>query len=471
MTAEARRAIDGAPHLFLRTLEHPAAQEIAASRVCYSFDQAYAEHATFDEVYAEIVERLIEEAARVGELVYAVPGDPLVGEATTRALQAAALERGLKVHIVNAPSFIEPCLALVGFDALDGLQVADGLAIARGHFPALSPDRPALVGQVYSRLVASEVKLTLLAQYPPEHRLRVVHAAGTAEPRVDEVRLAELDHLDRFGHSTSVFIPALEASSSFESLQETIAHLRAPDGCPWDREQTHESLRPHLLEEAYEALQAIDSADSGGLQEELGDLLLQVVLQAQISKEEGDFGMAEVISQINGKLVRRHPHVFGDLEVKDVDEVLHNWEGLKEQERKQAGTAGGALNGVPETLPALAQGWELQSRAARFGFDWRSVEGVLRKVEEELGELRAADSARDQEDEVGDVLFAVVNYARWIGVDPEAALRATNRRFRRRFAHMESSAEAKKHSLRDLSADELDTLWEQAKQDGRTAAE
>jgi len=464
ITVEARQAIDSAPLLFLRTLQHPAAQEIAARRTCHSFDDAYAAHATFDEVYKEIVDRLIESASRAGNVVYGVPGDPMVGEATTQALRAAARQVGIAVRIVHAPSFIEPCLALVERDALDGLQVADGMAIARGHFPALSPDRPALVGQVFSRLVASEVKLTLLAQYPADHVVLVLDAAGSPQARAEPLPLAELDRLDRFVHTTSVFVPPLPRSSSFESLQETIAHLRAPDGCPWDREQTHETLRPHLLEETYEALEAIDSGDAPALKEELGDLLLQIVLQAQISSEEGDFGMAEVIAHISEKLVRRHPHVFGDLVVEGVDEVLHNWEGLKEEERKRAGAGRGALDGVPDALPALAQALEIQSRAARLGFDWRSVDGVRGKVDEELAELQVAGDALDRQAEVGDLLFAVVNYARWVGVDPEAALRGSNRRFRRRFSHMEVAAGGAERSLREMTAEELDALWEQAKQ-------
>ena len=464
MTVEARQVIDGASLLFLRTLQHPAAQEIAAHRSCQTFDEAYAAHATFDEVYREIVDRLIEWARRGMDVVYAVPGDPMVGEATTQALQAAGREHGFAVRIVHAPSFIEACLALADFDALDGLQIADGMGIAQCHFPALSPDRPVLVGQVFSRLVASEVKLTLLAQYPADHPVLVLDSAGSPQARLDSVPLAELDHLERFGHATSLFIPARQQPSSFESLQETIAHLRAPDGCPWDREQTHESLRPHLLEETYEALEAIDAGDASALQEELGDLLLQIVLQTQISTEEGDFGMAEVIAQIRDKLIRRHPHVFGDLVVEGVDEVLHNWEGLKEEERKRAGAGQGVLDGVPETLPALAQALEIQSRAARMGFDWRSVDGVRRKLAEELAELEVAGSEPDRAAEVGDVLFAAVNYARWLGVDPESALRGSNRRFRQRFSQMEDAAAGGGRSLREMTAEELDELWERAKQ-------
>lgn len=463
MTLEARRAIDQAPVLFLRTLAHPGARQIAGRRPAHAFDDAYDGHATFEAVYREIVDRVMEAGRREQGAVYAVPGDPMVGEATTTALVEAARAENLAVRLIHAPSFLEPSLAAAGFDPLDGVQVADGLEVARQHFPPLSPDRPALLGQVYSRLVASEIKLTLLAQYPPDHRLLVLDGAGTAQARSEWLELEELDRSERFSVTTSLFIPPLSAASSLESLQETVAHLRAPDGCPWDREQTHESLRRHLLEEAYEVLQAIDQDDPVALREELGDLLLQIVMQTQIAGEAGAFTMAEVIAGIQAKLVRRHPHVFDDVEVDGVDQVLLNWERLKHAEREQSGEARSALEGVPAALPALAQAHELQARAARVGFDWRSIDGVREKLEEELSELEAAGGSGERAAEVGDALFAMVNYARWLGVDPEAALRGSSRRFRRRFAHMEDVSRTMGTPLDRMGLDELDRLWGEAK--------
>ncbi len=426
MTLEARRAIDEAEVLFLRTLAHPAAREIAGRRPAHAFDDVYDGHATFEEVYRDIVERVLQAGRSESGAVYAVPGDPMVGEATTAALLEAAGAEEVPIRLVHAPSFLEPSLAAAGFDPLDGLQVSDGLEVARQHYPPLSADRPALLGQVYSRLVASEIKLTLLALYPPGHRLLVLDAAGTSQARAEWLELEELDRSERFSAATSLFLPALAAPSSLESLQETVAHLRAPDGCPWDREQTPELLRPHLLEESYEVLQAIDQDDPIALREELGDLLLQIVMQTQIAGEAGAFTMADVISGIQEKLIRRHPHVFGDAQVDGVGQVLSNWERLKHAEREQSGEDRSALEGVPATLPALAQSHELQARAARVGFDWRSIQGVRAKVDEELQELESAEGEEAREAEVGDVLFALVNYARWMGVDPESALRQSN---------------------------------------------
>jgi tetrapyrrole methylase family protein/MazG family protein len=320
-----------------------------------------------------------------------------------------------------------------------------------------------LIAQVYSRLVASEVKLVLLAQYPADHRVVLIDSAGSDAARVEHLLLEDMDRHDRFTHASSIYVPPLAAPSSFESFQETIAHLRAPEGCPWDREQTHESLRPHLLEEAYETLESIDRGNPGDLKEELGDLLLQIVLHAQIASEAGAFSMADVIAAIQEKIVRRHPHVFGGLEVEGVEQVLHNWEGLKAGERERSGEGRGALDGVPATLPALSQALEIQGRAARLGFDWRSVDGVRRKIDEELAELDGASRTDDREAEVGDLLFAVVNLARWLEVDPESALRGCNRRFRSRFGWMEVEAAARGTSLGSLDADRLDELWEEAK--------
>jgi len=264
---------------------------------------------------------------------------------------------------------------------------------------------------------------------------------------------------------TALLVPPLSEASAFESFQETVAHLRAPDGCPWDKEQTPQSLRKHLLEETYETLQALDEDDSSALREELGDLLLQIVLQSQIATEAGEFTMADVIASVNHKIIHRHPHVFDGLDVDDVAHVLHNWESLKAEEREQKGSGKGTLDGVPKALPALAQALEIQVRVVRVGFDWSDVESVLAKVAEEVAELQTAEDDQARADELGDLLFSVVNYARWLNLEPEAALREANRRFRRRFAKLEKAAREAGHLLPDLTLQELDSLWEAAKED------
>ena len=251
--------------------------------------------------YAAIVERPCFTEAETGDVVYAVPGDPLVGESTTTRILAAAKERGISVEIINGVSFIEPMLKLIEIDALDGLQLLDGLEIAAMHHPPINPDYPALIGQVYSRAVASNVKLTLMNQYPDEFEVTLIHAAGTDNEQVEHVQLFEIDRSDKINHMTSLYLPAMGGMSSFERFQEIIAHLRSPEGCPWDREQTHESLRQYLLEEAYETLQAIDDGDPDELYRELGDLLLQIVLHTQIAIDDGEFHMTDVLRHVNGE--------------------------------------------------------------------------------------------------------------------------------------------------------------------------
>jgi tetrapyrrole methylase family protein/MazG family protein len=321
-----------------------------------------------------------------------------------------------------------------------------------------------LITQIYNRMTASQVKLTLNAVYPDEHPVVLVHAAGTKAQVVESLRLFEIDRSDHIGLLTAMYLPPLMQAASLESFQEVVARLRAPDGCPWDREQTHLSLRQYLLEETYEALSALDTEDAQAMREEFGDLLLQIVLHAQIGMEEGEFSMADIIANINRKIIRRHPHVFEDVEVENSECVLRNWQKLKEEERAENGEEHkGILDGVPLALPALSQAQEIQNRAARVGFDWGDIEPVYAKVNEELDEVRTAEDEKHLEKELGDLLFAVVNLVRWHKVDAESALRITNTKFRRRFAFIEETTREQGKELTKMSLAEMDELWEQAK--------
>jgi len=251
-----------------------------------------------------------------------------------------------------------------------------------------------------------------------------------------------------------------ENLSQFDALVAIIARLRAGDGCPWDRKQTHSSLRENLLEECYEVLEALDEGDSGKLCHELGDLLMQVVLHAQIATEAGKFELGDVISSINTKLIHRHPHVFGSLRVRDAEEVLVNWEALKKEER---GTDTSMLSNVPQEMPALSYSQEIQDRVARVGFDWEDIGGVIDKLAEEVSEFKQADSRERKGQEFGDLLFTLANIARRLGVDLESALREANRRFYRRFSCMEELCRQRGLNFGELSFDEQNALWEEAK--------
>ncbi len=251
-----------------------------------------------------------------------------------------------------------------------------------------------------------------------------------------------------------------ENLNQFATLIDIIARLRAPDGCPWDRKQTHMSLRGHLLEECYEVLEALDEGDSGKLCQELGDLLLHVVLHTRIAAEAGEFELGDVLSGINTKLIRRHPHVFGSQRVKDAGEVAHNWEALKQEER---GTDTSMLASVPGQMPALGYSQEIQRRVVQVGFDWKDIDGVIDKLVEEVGEFKRADSQEERAREFGDLLFTLANIARRLGIDLEASLRQANKRFYRRFSHMEEVCRQRGVNLGGLSFEEQNALWEEAK--------
>ena len=248
--------------------------------------------------------------------------------------------------------------------------------------------------------------------------------------------------------------------NQFATLVDIIARLRAPGGCPWDRKQTHTSLRENLLAECYEVLEALDEGNSGRLCDELGDLLMQIVLHAQIAAEAGEFKLGDVISSINTKLIHRHPHIFGSVEVRDAEEVALNWEALKKEEREDDTSI---LDSVPRQMPALGYSHEIQRRVVQVGFDWENIEGVIDKLTEEVSELKQADSQELKAQEFGDLLFTLVNIARRLGVDSEAALREANRRFYRRFAYMEEVCRQRGVNFGDLSFDEQNSLWEEAK--------
>ena len=248
--------------------------------------------------------------------------------------------------------------------------------------------------------------------------------------------------------------------SSFDTMEKIVAKLRAPDGCPWDRAQSHASLKPYLIEEAYEVLQALDEENTDKLCEEMGDLLLQILLHAQIAKEAREFSISDVIKSISTKLIRRHPHVFGQSTAANAEEVVLEWEELKQNERKEDDSL---LSGVPKCMPALSYSHSIQRRVAGIGFDWKEFEGILDKLTEEIREVKEAATQKEKVHEFGDVLFALVNAARWQGVDLEEALRLANQRFSHRFRYMEEACRRRSISLRDLSFQEQNDLWDEAK--------
>lgn len=465
LTRQAWKVIESSSEIYLRTRQHPAVAAFPPSLLVKSFDHLYEVSDSFDLVYEQIIDQVLALGERPGGVVYAVPGHPFVAEATSPEIAMRARERGIAVRVVEGLSFLEAVFAALGEDPFPQTTLIDALELGMAHHPIFVPSAPAIVAQFYSPAIASEVKLTLMALYPDEHLVKMVHGAGTSNLIVEKMPLYEIDRSPHIGMLTSLYIPPLGENTSFEAFQELVAHLRAPDGCPWDREQTHQSLRPHLLEEAYEVLVALDEDDPTALGEELGDLLLQIVLHAQIASEYGEFTMSDIIQRIHSKLVHRHPHVFGGLEVDGKEAVILNWERLKAVERQAKGKAEkGLLEGITISLPALAQAESYQKRAARVGFDWNNLHGVLDKIAEEIQEVRQAPDPESRVTEIGDLLFAVVNLARWLNVDAESALRQANARFRQRFEYIEEAARAQARDLSEFTPEEMDELWNEAKQ-------
>jgi tetrapyrrole methylase family protein / MazG family protein len=248
--------------------------------------------------------------------------------------------------------------------------------------------------------------------------------------------------------------------NKFDTFIDIIAKLRGPDGCPWDKEQTHQSLRENLLSESYEVLEALDEGATEKLCEELGDLLLQIVLQSQIAADSGEFKINDVVKGIAEKIIRRHPHIFGSGKAKDAQEVMHNWESLKKKEREEGASL---LSTVPTAMPALAYALEISRRAVRVGFEWPDIEGVIDKVSEEVKEIKTAGTQKEKAREFGDLLFTLVNYARWEGIDAESALREANLKFYQRFTYMEKLCHERGLTFEKLSFDEQNGLWDEAK--------
>lgn len=490
LTREAWEALTTAHEIYLRTRKHPTVAGLPHQLKLHDFDAVYDSGSSFEKVYARIVTTLIKKAKK-GDVIYAVPGHPLVGESTVPMLIEAARAEKIATKMVSGMSFIEPVLetlaqvhtsrpvaypsSLTTFDPFNGLQLCDAIDLANGHHPPLSPDCPALIAQVYSRAIASDLKLTLMNQYPPLHEVLVVRggettskhiSSGVHRPSSPVLRrlLHELDHQDDFDHLTTLYVPAMPRISSLEGLQETMAHLRAPEGCPWDREQTHQSLRNTLLEETYEVLTAIDEDDMGALKEELGDLLFNVLFQVQMATEAEQFRMVDVIGEVDAKLKRRHPHVFGDLKTNDHKQISANWDAIKKHEHKIKGQERkSALDGIAPALPALAQAQKMSHRAAKTGFEWANPQQLLAKVQEELAEVLAAKNNTERQEELGDLFFTLVDWADAHGIDAETAAREANLKFARRFRALEQIVRRRKLDLQQLPIEKLLTLWQLAK--------
>ncbi|TAK21011.1 MAG: nucleoside triphosphate pyrophosphohydrolase [Chloroflexota bacterium] len=475
LTRDAEVILQGADEVWLRTRRHPLFAWLRERRRVHTFDHIYARAASVEHVYPRIVERIVTLAKRRRGVIYAVPGHPLVGERTVRLAIGRARTLGIATQLISGVSFIDHVLALTGLDALEWeTQIIDGHRLGEqigsdgrhdvfgDRASYVDPTRLVIVGQVDSQRILSGVKLVLLRAYPSTHIVHVVDGESATPMPLVEIDRRRTDHLVSLAITP---ISRLDARRDIETLRHVVARLRAPDGCPWDREQTPTSLRRALIEEAYEAVDAIDRGAAtdnwDDLAEELGDLLMNVFLQVQIADESARFDLGEVIEGIVTKLIRRHPHVFGDLELKTADAVLANWDRIKLAEKRDDVEAS-RLGRVPASLPALARAQTLHRRASRTGFRWHSIEDVWQKLAEEIGELRHAEP-EDRLDELGDVLFVGVILANWLGLDAEDALRQSGSKFESRFRAMERLLARDNVDPATLATPEWLAYWTRAK--------
>ena len=456
--------------VFVRTEDHPVIEELKQEGIQFvSFDEIYEENDKFEDVYEQIVARLFHEVSEKNSIIYAVPGHPMVAEATVQHLLNRSEE--IEVVIEGGQSFLDSMFSALKIDPIEGFQLVDGLTMRPEE---LSLHQHVIIGQVYDQLSASAVKLALMERLPDEYKVTVVTAAGSEQESMIQVPLYDLDRVTTLSNLTAVYLPPVSSDEllyrDFSKLREVIKTLRGPNGCPWDRKQTHESLKRYAVEETYELLEAIDEQDDEHLVEELGDVLLQVLLHAQIGEDNGYFNMEDVIGRITEKMVRRHPHVFADMAADSAEEVISNWEDIKKQEKSEAGKNENKqislLDGIPVSLPNLLRSLKLQKKAAKVGFDWGEEAPMWMKLQEEISEWLYEMKEGTYEaavEEFGDVLFAFVNLARFHKIDPEEALRQTNEKFSRRFRYIEQAVDKQGDEMQEKTLADLDALWEEAK--------
>ena len=470
VTQETIEAISSSTTRFVRTTRHPSATLVGSA---VSFDDEYERHDTFAEVYAAIAARVADAALKDGSALYAVPGSPGVLEDGVRRLLA---DERLEVRVLSAVSFLDLAWLRLGIDPVDaGVRLVDAHRFAES---AANSAGPFLVAQCHADWVLSEIKLAHESARGDE-RVTVLHHLGLADERVLDTTWDDLDRLERshglvVDHLTSLYVPQLAEPVAGEMARLHALARTLREQCPWDREQTHASLVRYLIEETYEVVDALNALDEDdpstdeALIEELGDLLYQIEFHTTIAEQQGRFSLADVARTTHEKLVRRHPHVFGDVQATNAGDVVTTWDEIKRAERaaKIVDDAPDFFAGVSRAAPSLSLAQKLQKRAAEVGFDWPDVHGASAKLDEEIGELRVAAQSGDPavvRMELGDVLFSVVNVARKLGLDAETALRDAADKFVARFARVQQLAAQRGMDLASSDLAQLDSLWDEAK--------
>ncbi|GAA0110366.1 bifunctional methyltransferase/pyrophosphohydrolase YabN [Clostridium tertium] len=465
LTIGAVKALEEGENIYFRTEKHPTVDYLRGKiKEFKTYDHYYETSESFDQVYNSIAEDIVSKYKEDEEIIYAVPGHPLVAEKSVFNLMNLCDEKGISYEILPAVSFIDAMMDVLKIDPIEGLKVIDAFDMKN---QILDKRIGTIITQVYNPLIASEVKLRLLEYYNDETEIYYVRAAGiVSEESVRKIPIYELDMQEDIDYLTSIYIPKdMDNKKDFNDLVEIIDTLRGENGCPWDMEQTHESIKNQLLEEAYEVIDSINNDDIDGIVEELGDVLLHVVFHASLGKDDGYFNIYDILESICNKMIYRHPHVFSDEKVNNSGEVLENWEELKKKE-KSFNTVTEEMNAIAKALPSLIRAHKVQKKAAKVGFDWDDIEDTALKVQEELKEVLDVYKSNNKEkikDEVGDLIFACVNVARKLNIDEEEAVNSTIQKFIRRFSFIEEEALKSNKNLNEMTLKEMDLLWEQAK--------
>ncbi|MCX0393324.1 nucleoside triphosphate pyrophosphohydrolase [Clostridium perfringens] len=465
LTIGALKELKNNKNIYFRTEKHPTVDFLKDEGIKFeSYDHAYEKYDSFDDVYKYIAEDLITKINDDEDLIYAVPGHPLVAEKSVINLIELCKENNIQYEVLPAVSFVDAMMEALQVDPIEGVKIIDAFDMKN---QILDKRVGTIITQVYNNFIASEVKLRLLEGYEDDTEIIFVRAAGVEGlESIRKIPLYELDWQEDIDYLTSIYIPKdLGNKKDFQDLLDIIETLRNPGGCPWDREQTHESLKSALLEECYEVIDAIENEDEDALIEELGDVLLQVVFHASIGKEDGYFDIMDVIGGISNKMINRHPHVFGNEEANTSEQVLVNWEEIKKEE-KGIKTLTEEMQNIAKSLPATTRAYKVQKKAKKVGFDWDDVNCAMDKVKEELNEIKEVYNCEDKsiiEGEVGDLLFACINVARFLEVDGELALDKTIKKFIKRFSYIENEAIKNNKNLKDMTLEEMDKLWEEAK--------
>ena len=424
-----------------------------------TLDYVYEKSHTFEETYRKIAYLVMNAARKKGTVVYAVPGSPLFAEKAVEIILKKAPAAGIRCRVVPSVSFVEAIAAEIHLPRDAEVAVVDALQQDK---LLDNPEKHLFIMQAYNRLVASQVKLELSLLYPDDHPVTAIRGAGLPSgKKAVTVPLYKMDRVPFTDHLTTFYLPPV-ASRGITDFLRVMRRLRSEDGCPWDREQDHLTLKPYLLEEAYEVLGAINSGSAKDLCEELGDLLLQVVFHCQIASENGTFTFHDAVDGITEKLIRRHPHVFGSAKATTSGDVIKSWQQIKKDEKKERTS----LFTLENYLPALLRAQKLQRQASSAGFDWPDDTGAWDKLDEELNELKDAYNQQDQAkivEEFGDLLFAAVNVSRFLKVDAEQALAGSTEKFYSRLRYVEQMAEAEGRGISGYSLSKLDEWWEEAK--------